>query len=155
MELAASTSPTRRVRRFAAATLVVVAATLLSACLTPEQETVLAEMNHDRWLHGRTVLDTHGDAQAKAQAWAEKLAREGRLYHSNLSDGIHARWCGLGENVGYGAGPASIQTAYMNSPDHRANILNTTWNGAGVGYAKGKVNGVTVVFTVQVFIKTC
>ena len=36
----------------------------------------------------------------KAQAWAEHLARIGRLEHSNLSAGISYRWRSLGENVG-------------------------------------------------------
>lgn len=130
-------------------------AVILSACLTPQQDTVLAELNHDRWLNGLPVLNIHGDAQTKAQAWAEKIARDGKLSHSTLSNGINVRWCALGENVGYGAGPASIQQAYMESSGHRANILDRKWNGVGVGYAKGRVNGVEVVFTVQVFIQTC
>lgn len=159
MESVASPSTrrtTRRTsRRLPAVALIVAVATLLAGCLTPEQDVVLAELNHDRWLNGRTTLPTQTDAQNKAQAWAEKLAREGRIYHSTLSDGINTRWCGLGENVGYGAGPASIQDAYMKSSGHRANVLNTTWNGVGVGYAKGRVNGSDVVFTVQVFIRTC
>jgi len=61
------------------------------------------------------------------------------------------KWCSLGENVGYGPSVAAIEDAYMNSSGHRANILSTKWNGAGVGYA---TNGKRV-FTVQVFIKTC
>ncbi len=144
-----------RSRRFAVVALAMSAVLVLGACLTPQQETVLAELNHDRWLNGRSVLPAQADAQVKAQAWAEKLAREGRLYHSNLSDGIGVRWCNLGENVGYGAGPARIQDAYMASSGHRANVLSTAWNGVGVGYAEGKVNGAKVVFTVQVFIRTC
>lgn len=131
------------------------AAFILSACLTPQQDKVLSELNQDRRAHGRTTLTTQSDAQAKAQAWAEKLAREGRLYHSNLSSGINVRWCGLAENVGYGGSVASIQDAYMTSSGHRANVLNNTWNGVGVGHAPGKVNGHNVIFTVHVFIRTC
>jgi len=130
-------------------------AMILSACLTPEQDSVLSELNADRRANNRTTLAVQADAQVKAQAWAEKLAREGKLYHSNLSDGIGVRWCSLGENVGYGGSVASVQDAYMRSSGHKANVLSTAWNGVGVGYAKGKVNGHNVVFTVQVFIKTC
>lgn len=131
----------------------VVAATilLLAGCLSPSQSEVQSELNADRQAYGRRSLSIQSDAQAKAQAWAERLARENRLYHSNLSDGINTRWCSLGENVGYGASAAAIQDAYMRSSGHRANILSTTWNGVGVGYAK---NG-SRVYTVQVFIKTC
>jgi len=151
----ATTSLPRPARRLAVVGLVFATATLLAACLTPAQESVQNELNADRRANGRSSLDIHWQANTKAQAWAEKLAREGRLYHSNLSDGIYDRWCNLGENVGYGSSVASIEDAYMASSGHRANILNTIWNGVGVGYATGKVSGVTVVFTVQVFIRTC
>lgn len=153
--MAVAVSPHRTIRRVLTAGAATTVAMLLAGCLTPEQTTVLNELNADRSANRVTVLATQADAQAKAQAWAEKLAREGTLYHSNLSDGINTRWCNLGENVGYGATVARIQDAYMASPGHRANVLSTTWNGVGVGHATGKVNGMNVVFTVQVFIRTC
>ena len=93
----------------------------------------------------------HTQAQRKAQAWAEHLAAQNQLSHSVLTDGITAHYCALGENVGYGPSVAAIETAYMNSAGHRANILDTRWNGVGVGYAKRG----NIVFTVQFFIKTC
>jgi uncharacterized protein YkwD len=124
---------------------------LLTACLGSAQTQVLTELNADRTAAKLRTLPTQADAQRKAQAWAEKLARENKLYHSTLSDGIKVRWCSLGENVGYGPSIAAVQDAYMKSPGHKANILNTKWNGVGVGYAK---NG-NRVYTVQVFIKTC
>jgi uncharacterized protein YkwD len=143
-------APTRRTR--AIAVLVMAAAmTILTACLQPAQAEVRDAMNADRVENGRRALPTQADAQAKAQAWAEKLARENRLYHSTLSDGIKTRWCSLGENVGYGPSIQSVQDGYMGSAGHRRNVLDTKWNGVGVGYAK---NG-NRVYTVQVFIKTC
>lgn len=124
---------------------------LLTACLSSGQQQVLNEINADRRPYAKPALKIQADAQAKAQAWAEKLARENRIYHSTLSSGIRVRWCKLGENVGYGSSIASIQDAYMRSTGHRNNILSSTWNGVGVGYAR---NG-SRVFTVHVFIKTC
>ena len=139
-------------KRHAAVAIAFVAAlSLLTACLRPTQSQVLSEMNADRTANSLRALPTQADAQRKAQAWAEKLARENTLYHSKLSDGIRVRWCSLGENVGYGPSIPAVEDAYMKSPGHRANILSTKWNGVGVGYAK---NG-SRVFTVQVFIKTC
>jgi len=133
------------------AVALVAAASLLAACLGPSQSEVLSELNSDRNANRYSTLSVHGEAQRKAQAWAEKLARENKLYHSTLSDGINSKWCSLGENVGYGPSITSVQEAYMRSSGHRANILNSKWNGVGVGYAK---NG-NRVFTVQVFIKAC
>jgi len=138
--------PTRYVLAFAA-----VLALLLSACLSEEQQSGHDALNNDRRANGRAALGVQNDAQAKAQAWAEKLARENRLYHSTLSDGIGVRWCNIGENVGYSGSVAGTEAGFMNSSVHRGNILNTVWNGVGVGVAH---NG-NRVFVVQVFIKTC
>jgi uncharacterized protein YkwD len=139
-------------RRTALAAVVLVAAfSLLTACLSPDQDQVRIAMNNDRVAYGLGALSVQMDAQNKAQAWAQKLASENTLYHSNLPDGINVRWCSLGENVGYGPSISAIETGYMNSPGHKANILNTTWNGVGTGVA---YNG-DRVFTVQVFIQTC
>ena len=149
--MASATTPTRPLRRLAPVVAIACALALLAGCLTEGQDAVLRELNADRRAHGRRELSLHDQATAKAQAWAEKLARENRLYHSNLSSGITTRWCALGENVGYGSSPAAVQDAYMASAAHRANVLSTTWNGVGVGHA---VRG-SRHFTVQVFIKTC
>jgi uncharacterized protein YkwD len=119
--------------------------------LTSNQTSTLNAMNNDRASNKLGRLTVQAQAQAKAQAWANKLASENTLYHSNLPDGITVGWCSLGENIGYGPSISAIETAYMNSPGHRANILSTKWNGAGVGVAR---NG-DRVFTVQEFIKTC
>jgi uncharacterized protein YkwD len=140
-----------RTHRAVGLVVLVLAFSMLTACLTTSQEQVLTELNADRKAAGRRTLSVQDDAQRKAQAWAEKLARENKLYHSKLSDGIKVRWCSLGENVGYGTSVAAVQDAYMRSSGHKANILSTKWNGVGVGYAK---NG-NRVFTVQVFIQTC
>ena len=137
--------------RIVAVLAVLVSLAILTGCLNTAQSKVLSELNIDRKAYRLRTLGTQADAQRKAQAWAEKLARENRLYHSTLSSGIKVRWCSIGENVGYGPTVGAIEDAYMASSGHRANILNTKWNGVGVGYAK---NG-NRTFTVQVFIKTC
>ncbi len=133
------------------ALVAVVLAVVLAGCLSLSQNQALSALNLDRAIYGRLQLPDKGDVQAKAQAWADKLARENSLYHSNLSDGIHTRWCSLGENVGYGADISSIELAYMLSPEHRDNILATRYNGVGVGVAR---NG-SRVWVVQEFIQNC
>lgn len=137
--------------RTALAALVVAVSLATSACLSPSQSAVQAELNKDRSEHSLRTLPIQQEAQAKAQKWAEKLARENRLYHSDLKVGFGDGWCSLGENVGYGPSVPAIEDAYMASPGHRANILASKWTGVGVGYAK---NG-TRVFTVQVFYRAC
>jgi uncharacterized protein YkwD len=126
---------------------------LLAGCLLLNDSQVQAKnlMNNDRTANGLRALPSQTDAQAKAQAWADRLARENALYHSDIRTGINTKWCSLGENIGYGGSLENIETAYMNSPHHRDNILNSTFNGVGVGVAH---NG-DRVFSVQEFIKTC
>lgn len=131
--------------------LLAVLTALLTGCLGPAQQEVYDELMADRGANGLSGLPVQAQAQRKAQAWAEKLAAEGKLYHSTLSDGIDVRWCSIGENVGYGPSVPAVQDAYMASPGHKANIISTKWNGVGVGYAKSGKR----VHTVQVFIRTC
>ena len=101
-------------RRSAAILSILLAVTiaLLTGCLTPEQNTVVQELNSDRVAHGLRSLPIDFEASAKAQAWAEKLAREGELYHSNLRDGfVGKRPCTIRENVGFGPTVDIVQGA--------------------------------------------
>ena len=131
--------------------LVAGVALLATACLNSEQSSATGVLNKDRSAAQVSTLNTQRDAQLKAQSWADRLARENRLYHSTLSSGIGVRWCSLGENVGYASSISAAETAFMSSAIHRANIVSKTWNGVGVGVAH---NG-SRTFVVQVFIKTC
>ena len=126
-------------------------ALLATSCLNAEQSSGTKLLNRDRSAARVSVLNTQQDAQLKAQSWADRLARENRLYHSTMSSGIGVRWCSLGENVGYASSISATEALFMDSAIHRANIVSKTWNGVGVGVAH---NGGRT-FVVQVFIKTC
>ena len=128
----------RRMLQVAALALALVL--LFTGCMSDGQNAVHAEMNADRAAYGLRTLPTHGSLNAKAQAWAEKIARDGRLSHSTLSASVPSCWRSLGENVGYGTSAASVQDAYMNSSGHRANILGDfTRVGVGVTVTGGKM----------------
>lgn len=142
---------TRVLRRSAMVAVAAVMALVLSACLNGDQTAALNALNADRTNNRVHTLNTHQEAQTKAQAWANKLAKENRLYHSTLSQGITGCWRNLGENVGYGSSVQAVQNQFMASRDHKANAISRTWNGVGIGVAK---NG-NRVFVVQVFIKAC
>jgi uncharacterized protein YkwD len=46
-------------------------------------------------------------------------------------------WSAYGENVAYGyATPEQVMNGWMNSPGHRANILNCSFKEIGVGLAQ-------------------
>ncbi|CAN5523239.1 hypothetical protein BH20ACT2_BH20ACT2_21350 [soil metagenome] len=124
---------------------------LLAACMSPEQQRAFDLVNISRAQNGLAAATQHGELQTKAQAWAERLAREGRLYHSNLTTGAPACWRALGENVGYGGSIDTVHAAYLASPSHRGNILEPRFNFVGTGVA----NRGNVVYTVQVFMQGC
>ena len=57
-----------------------------------------------------------------------------------------------GENLAINFKDAeSEQTAFMNSPSHRKNILNANYTEVGVAVAEGKINGKQTTVVVQVF----
>jgi len=120
--------------------------------LNANQITAKNALNRDRKAHQLSILVSRADAQAKAQAWANQLARDGYLHHSKLTDGIQGHWCSLAENVGMSTtGIADVEARFMASPVHRKNILTARFNSVGIGYATGG----GAVWIVQVFVKTC
>jgi len=143
----------RRLPRLAGTAAVLLASLLLlSACFgTAGQQEAFVAMNNDRAAHGLAPVIPHGELIAKAQAWADKLSREGRLSHSSLSSGVPGCWRSLGENVGYGSSVGGVQDAFMNSSGHRGNVLNGAFGFAGTGVA---YNG-DRVYVVQVFMQGC
>jgi uncharacterized protein YkwD len=111
-----------------------------------EQRRIVELVNQSRARYGRAGVALRTYLRDKAQAWAEKMAREGHLSHSHLSDGVPRGWRGLAENVGYGNSIVQVHNAFMSSPPHRANLLGN-YNHIGTGYATGFGR----VWIVQVF----
>jgi len=140
---------TRALRLAAAVLLVLVMGSALTSCRSSEQARVAELVNQTRAQYGRTYLRDNLQLDNKAQAWAEYLASRNTLKHSNLPSGITYQWRSLAENVGYAGSVVQVHNAYLNSPGHRANILDPRWNYMGTGVAwRGNR-----VFTVQVFMQ--
>jgi hypothetical protein len=92
-----------------------------------------AMTNADRAAARLKALSTAGDLQSLAQKKADELAKAGRLSHtSNLGSKVSG-WRRVGENVGRGPALRDIQTAFMNSPSHRDNIIDRGFTQLGVG----------------------
>ena len=132
-------APGRR-RRTVGLLAVVVLALTATACLPREEQSFLDRTNAMRRTAGARQLDEHGVLSAKAEAWAQHMARTGNLAHSTLSDGLGGlRYRALGENVGMASGGKDpwlqIHNAFAASPGHRANLLNPTFTHMGVGVA--------------------
>lgn len=113
---------------------------------------VLALTNAERTSRGLRALAFSSCADRYADSWADRLAAVGTLSHQALSpilSGCSAR--GVGENVAYGnVSPATLVKMWMDSPGHRANILNAGYTHLGVGAvttSTGRTYGVQVFLT--------
>lgn len=158
-----SATPTRsvvrsRVRRGRILSIIAMAlaVVLLGACESTKAETdqVRAYVNQSRAAAGLGPVRENMQLNIKADLWAQRMRNECRIWHSRLSDGAPSNWRKLGENVGMGGNIAQIHAAYMNSPGHRANVLDPSFTEMGTAAVWGNCNGYRTVFTVHVFMKT-
>src|SRR5688572_8964805 len=143
------------VRRVLALLALVLAIGSLAACMpvpSADAERARDLMNTFRYANAEWPLNTNPDAFLKAQGWAEQMAREGRLYHSNLTEGAPWGWRSVGENVGCGPDLPTIQRALEASPGHRANMVDPRWDYVGVGVARGKCGGYNGWYVTQYFV---
>ena len=97
---------------------------------------ILALVNAQRSAAGLRPLTAHACADGFAEPWSPHMAAEGRLSHQSLGPVLSR--CGAhtaAENVGMNssASAADMVAGFMNSPPHRANILNASYTGIGVG----------------------
>jgi uncharacterized protein YkwD len=103
-------------------------------------------INQDRAANGLGPLTWNGCLANVARSNAARMAAQGFISHTN-GPNVDLT-CGLGrqagENVGDwtgGINDAQLNTMFMNSPEHRANILGpyhyvaTAWVVASNGYA--------------------
>jgi uncharacterized protein YkwD len=141
---------TRQVRLLAIAAATLAALLIVLTGCTPEQQAVLDRINATRVESGLPQVLASPHAMDKAQAWANELARTGTLSHSTLSDGMPPGWTKLGENVGRGPSIDAVYDGFLQSPAHRANLLDSAFNWVGTGTA---VAADGTVYVVQVFAR--
>ena len=94
---------------------------------------VAAMTNADRAAARLKALSTANDLQSLAQSRANDMARSRKLAHTTNLGSRVSGWKRLGENVGRGPELRDIETAFMNSPSHRENILDPGFTQFGVG----------------------
>jgi hypothetical protein len=112
----------------------VLAASPASASSSPASSLV-AVTNQARAAAGIAPLQVSGDLTAAATRQAHNMAASDLLYHTPGLGSAVCCWVVLGENVGEGSSAGQLQAAFMASPDHRANILRTSFTQIGIGYA--------------------
>ena len=96
-------------------------------------EDLLALTNADRSRNGLALLTGTSELQAYAQGRAEEMMRAGALWHTANLMAALPNSLSVGENVGRGPSLTDIESAFMASPSHRANVLRPGYSEAGVG----------------------
>jgi uncharacterized protein YkwD len=102
---------------------------------------LLNAVNQERQAHGLPSLKLDEALAAAARHHAQRMAEQGTISHQlpgepSLSTrakaaGAHFTW--ISENVDQGPNPAAIHQSFMKSPQHRANILDSDMDSAGIG----------------------
>ena len=109
--------------------------------------TMVASVNASRRAAGLAPYAVRADLTSVALGQAQRMAAANRLYHNpNLATDVK-NYAWAGENVGYGPDLVTLHQAFMNSPEHRANILSTRFTEVGIAVvAKDGVLWVAEVF---------
>jgi len=101
----------------------------------PNEGDIFSAVNSARASAGLPAYAYAGDLAAAARGQAERMAASGELYHNpNLSSEVSG-WSRIGENVAFAGDWKSAHDVLMNSPDHRAQILDSGYTQMGVGTA--------------------
>jgi len=113
------------------------------------QAAILCLVNQERAKQNIGALTNNNVLGGVAQAYSAAVVSQNNFSHTG-TDGstpetrvLAAKYANpkgnylIGENLGVAEGtlatPASIVDAWMNSPEHRANILNATYRESGIG----------------------
>jgi uncharacterized protein YkwD len=124
--------------------------TLGSASALSQQKTADAErqllnaMNQERKAHALSSLAYDEALANAARKHAQRMAEQGTVSHQLPGEpslpsrakaaGAHFTW--LSENVDEGPNPTAIHQNFMKSPQHRANMLDSDMDSAGIGIAE-------------------
>jgi uncharacterized protein YkwD len=114
-------------------------------------------VNQERKAHGLPPLKLDEALTTAARQHAQRIAEQGTISHQLPGEpslpsrvkaaGAHFSW--LAENVDEGQNATAIHQSFMKSPQHRANILDSDMDSAGIGVAER--NG--YLFAVEDFSK--
>jgi uncharacterized protein YkwD len=116
------------------------------ATMSDLEQAVVDLTNQARVQNGLPPLQVQGALVAMAQLQSNNMAQLNEMAHvlpgvaeptlqsRAAAAGYNYAW--LGENIAFGyPDAASVVAAWMNSPEHRANILNPNYTDIGVGFA--------------------
>lgn len=122
---------------------------------------VIVELTNDERTDGALGTLKRSDVlDSAAKLKAEDMAKNAYFAHYSPTgispwywfDEVSYNFIHAGENLAvHFTDSSDVVEAWMDSPTHRANIMNGNFTEIGVGTAKGKYDGESTVFVVQLF----
>jgi uncharacterized protein YkwD len=155
----------RRVRRLAA----IVAAQMIASILAPgtgaqadavvrsstcykfkdSEKAFARKINSARSSHDKGKLRLDPELSRVARQHTREMVKKGGLFHQTSAQFSRriTNWTMIAENVGLGSDVGELHTAFMQSPLHAANVLNSSYRFVGTGVVtEGNRMWVTVIF---------
>ncbi len=133
-------------------------APVIASAITPSS--VLELTNQSRANAGLSALTYNTTLEQAAQAKAEDMLARQYFAHNTpdgktpwtFFDAVGYAYLSAGENLAvHFTDVEPLQEAWMNSPGHKANILNSNFKEMGVGIVKGVFEGHDSIFVVEEF----
>jgi hypothetical protein len=124
------------------------------------ESNIIALTNQSRVQYGEAALAENPLLDQAAQNKANDMLAKGYFAHTTPSGqtpwsffaAAGYNYLMAGENLAVNFTEAeNVETAWMNSPDHRANILNNNFLQIGIGISQGEFQGHDAIFVVQEF----
>jgi hypothetical protein len=115
---------------------------------------ILEFMNAERQARGVRTVARDPALDRKAQEWAEKLAAEGRMYHSASYAGMSVGYRSAAQNLAYyddSLSAARAHNMWMASGVHRKNLLDPDFSHVGIAMACSTASGRAYVMAVVEF----
>ncbi len=121
---------------------------------------LVADTNAGRTADNLRLLQNSNLLDEAAQLKANDMAAQGYFSHVSPTGVTPWHWLDLvgynyeyaGENLAVNfTDSQDVINAWMNSPEHRANILNVNFSQIGIAIAKGTYQGNSAIFVVQFF----
>jgi len=122
--------------------------------------TIISLTNKDRETLGLKTLINNPTLEKAAQLKAEDMAKNGYFAHTSPEGKNPWYWFKkvgylfsyAGENLAVKFSTAEdVERGWMNSPTHKANIVNKNYSEVGIGIAYGTYKGEQTIFVVQLF----
>ena len=128
-----------------------------TASLSSDEQEVFNLINQQRANNGLSALKVDNEVQRVARIKAQDMVTNNYFSHTSPTYGspfdmlksFKISYKTAGENIAGNSSNSSAVTAWMNSPGHKANILNSSFNYTGIGVVTGSKYGKIYV---QMFI---